>query len=72
MSDEATQVCPVCQVKIMKAPGGDKVLFSSGPPGTRAKLAARVCQFVTKAGCINRDPTQIGEITADDYYKPEL
>lgn len=72
MSDEATQVCPVCQVKIVKAAGGDQVLFSSGPPGTRAKLAARVCQFVTKEGCINRDPNQIGEIKPDDYYKPEL
>jgi hypothetical protein len=46
-------------------------LFSSGPPGTRSRLSARVCQFVKKNGCINQDPNLIGDIKADDYYKPE-
>jgi hypothetical protein len=71
MVEAETQVCPVCNVKIMKAPGGDRVLFSTGKPGTRAKLAARVCQFVKQNGCINKDPKLIGEIKEDDYYKPD-
>jgi len=39
MSENQQEICPVCQVKIVD---GDKVLFSSGPLGTRAKLWARV------------------------------
>jgi hypothetical protein len=35
--------------------GGDRVLFSVGPPGTRVKLYARVCRYVEKPGCINKD-----------------
>ncbi len=65
------QVCPICGVKIVSAPEGDQVLFASGPPGTRAKLAARVCQFVQKEGCINQDSNQIGVIQPTDYYKPD-
>ncbi|MGC1310076.1 MAG: hypothetical protein WA885_22845 [Phormidesmis sp.] len=71
MAESTPQTCPICSVKIV--PGGaagDRVLFSSGPPGTRAKLWARVCQFNKKPGCLNeqgKDET----ITADDYYKPE-
>lgn len=72
MSDPEAQVCPICKVKIVKSPGGDKVFFSSGPPGTRARLSARVCQFVKQSGCINQDPNLIGEFKADDYYKAEL
>jgi hypothetical protein len=72
MPDQQAQVCPVCKVRIVKAPGGDKVLFSSGPPGTRSRLSARVCQFVKKNGCINKDPNLIGDIKSEDYYKPEL
>ncbi|MGL5082139.1 MAG: hypothetical protein ACRC8A_11695 [Microcoleaceae cyanobacterium] len=72
MSEENTQACPICGVKIVKSLGGDQVLFSSGPPGTRAKLSARVCQFVTQAGCINKDPNLVGEIKPEDYYKSEL
>ena len=49
---------------------GDRVLFSAGPPGTRARLYARVCQYVQKAGCINpsggNQPPQ-----AHDYYNPD-
>ena len=66
-----SQTCPVCGVKIVSATGGDQVLFSAGPPGTRAKLAARVCQFVQKQGCINKDSSQIGVIQPTDYYKPD-
>lgn len=72
MADLQPQVCPVCGVKILPAIGGDRVLFSAGPPGTRAKLWARVCQFVDKPACINRDKTAIGEITDSDYFRPEL
>lgn len=61
------ETCPVCGVKIA---GGDKVLFSSGPPGNRARLFARVCNYVQKSGCINKDQEAIGTITANDYYKP--
>jgi hypothetical protein len=56
------QTCPVCGVKILVGiVGGDRVLFSAGPPGTRQKLYGRVCRYVTKPGCINKDggsPTQ--------------
>jgi hypothetical protein len=68
MADPNTQTCPICSVKILVgSPGGDRVLFSSGPQGTRAKLWARVCQFNQKSGCINvqgKDET----ISATDYY----
>ncbi|EKD06344.1 MULTISPECIES: hypothetical protein [Limnospira] len=55
----------------MKAPGGDRVLFSVGAPGTRARLWARVCQFVKKPGCINSDPALIGETKPTDPYRPQ-
>ncbi|WP_421656935.1 hypothetical protein [Leptothermofonsia sp. ETS-13] len=55
MSEENAQVCPICKVKIIKMVGGDRVLFSMGPPGTRATLWAKVCRFTDKPGCINRD-----------------
>lgn len=65
------QICPVCQVTIVPNPSGDRVLFSSGPPGTRARLWARVCQFVDRPGCLNRDRDAIGTIDPDDAYKPD-
>lgn len=49
------QVCPVCGVKILKVLGGDRVLFSAGPPSTREVLWQRVCQHAKKVGCINAD-----------------
>ncbi|MGF1479690.1 MAG: hypothetical protein ACFB4I_09385 [Cyanophyceae cyanobacterium] len=55
MSNNAVEVCPVCGVKIVKMLGGDKVLFSAGPPGDRAKLWTRVCSYAQKPGCINKD-----------------
>ncbi|MBE7383091.1 MAG: hypothetical protein F6J95_016965 [Leptolyngbya sp. SIO1E4] len=71
MTQPRTQTCPVCGVKIMVGfVGGDRVLFSAGPPGTRARLWARVCQYVQKSGCINpeggdQQPSQ------DDFFKPD-
>jgi hypothetical protein len=71
MSGSGMQTCPVCGVKIIKIIGGDKVLFSSGPPGTRATLWAKVCQYAQKPGCINQNKEAIGEVKPDDYYRPE-
>lgn len=67
---DISETCPVCGVKILKMPGGDRVLFSAGPPGTRATLWARVCQYAKAPDCINRDKDAIGEIKASDYYNP--
>jgi hypothetical protein len=74
MNQDNKQVCPVCNVTIIKVkgPGKDRVLFSAGPPGTRAMLWARVCQYSQKPGCINKDRDAIGEIKPDDYYKPDI
>ncbi len=69
MSENQQESCPVCQVKIV---GGDRVLFSSGPPGTRAKLWARVCQYVQKQGCINQDPDAVGKVKPEDYYSSDI
>lgn len=68
MPENRMGVCPVCGVTIV---AGDRVLFSSGSPGTRARLWARVCQYATKAGCINQDQGVLGAIPQDDYYKSE-
>ncbi len=67
MSNSNLQTCPVCGVKIE---GGDKVIFSSGPVGTRARLWARVCNYARKPGCINQDQEAIGTVDENDYYKP--
>jgi hypothetical protein len=72
MTESNIQVCPVCSVKIIKAIGGDKVLFSAGPPGTRATLWARVCQYTRKTGCINKNADAIGEIKPNDYYPSDI
>lgn len=61
------QVCPICQVKILKAIGGDRVLFSAGPPGTRAILWTKVCQYTKKAGCINQNQEAINPIRPQSY-----
>lgn len=60
MSDTEPKVCPVCQVKIIKMIGGDRVLFSAGPPGNRTILWQRVCRYAQKAGCINPQGEQSG------------
>ncbi len=64
----ATEVCPICGVEII---GGRVVKFSSGPPGNRARLYARVCRFIQderKTQCINQDSALIGEVTTRDSY----
>lgn len=53
MPENGVKMCPVCGVKIVSLIGGDRVLFSVGPLGTRASLWARVCQYTQKPGCIN-------------------
>lgn len=69
MADSSTQTCPICKVTIVDGGiGGDRVIFSTGPQGTRAKLWARVCQYNKKSGCINEQGKN-EKITADDYYK---
>ncbi|MGF1461369.1 MAG: hypothetical protein ACFBSG_20375 [Leptolyngbyaceae cyanobacterium] len=67
-----TQTCPVCGVKIMVGVvGGDRVQFSAGPPGTRARLWARVCKYVDKPGCINPEGGAQNP-GKDDYYRPDV
>ncbi|NDJ15737.1 hypothetical protein [Myxacorys almedinensis] len=58
MNQGQMQVCPVCNVKILKLIGGDRVIFSTGAFGTREMLRSRVCRHVQKAGCINKDEAQ--------------
>lgn len=67
MSNSNRQTCPVCGVTIEN---GDKVIFWSGPVGTRARLWARVCNYVQKPDCINQDQAAIGSVHENDYYKP--
>lgn len=54
------------------AGGADLVYFSQGAPGTRAKLWARVCQYLRTpeqcAQCINQDLSLRGEVSSGDYY----
>jgi hypothetical protein len=65
--------CSLCTVEIQGMAGGvDLVHFSQGAPGTRAKLWARVCQYLRSpeqcAQCINQDLTLRGEVGVSDYY----
>ncbi|SBO44632.1 hypothetical protein [Cyanobium sp. NIES-981] len=67
------QRCSLCQVEIQGMPGGaDLVHFSQGAPGTRAKLWARVCQYLRsdeqKSQCLNQDTTLRGTVQGSDYY----
>lgn len=57
MSENGMQVCSVCGAKIQTMIGGDRVLFTVGPPGTRATLWTKVCQYTDKPGCLNKDKT---------------
>ena len=73
MQQDRTESCPVCGVKILKMVGGDKALFSVGPPATRSTLWTRVCQYAQKPGCINKNYNAIGEIkSTNDYYKTDI
>jgi len=69
MSSENFEICPVCQVQIKD---DREVIFSSGKPGDRTKLWARVCTYVAdkQPGCINQDSSKIEEIKPTDSYKP--
>ncbi len=67
------QRCSLCQVEIQGMAGGaDLVHFSQGAPGTRAKLWARVCQYLRsdeqKAQCMNLDAERRGTVQRSDYY----
>ncbi|NDC14933.1 MAG: hypothetical protein EBZ76_07090 [Synechococcaceae bacterium WB9_2_170] len=67
------QRCTLCQVEIQGMVGGqDMVHFSQGAPGTRAKLWARVCQYLQsdaqKGQCLNQDPTLRGTVQPSDYF----
>ncbi|MDX2212108.1 MAG: hypothetical protein SFY66_02350 [Oculatellaceae cyanobacterium bins.114] len=68
MPESGVNVCPVCGVKIIGMIGGDRVLFSVGPPGTRATLWARVCRFTQKPGCINSNYQASSESQSNDSY----
>ncbi|MBF2029320.1 MAG: hypothetical protein IGS48_21590 [Oscillatoriales cyanobacterium C42_A2020_001] len=54
MSEQKIQSCSVCGVKIIPMVGGDRVLFSVGPPGTRDTLWQKVCRHTQNLACINR------------------
>jgi hypothetical protein len=59
------QRCSVCGVEIQGMAGGkDLVHFSHGTPGTRAKLWARVCQYLRdddkQRQCLNQNPADRG------------
>jgi hypothetical protein len=68
MTNQNKQLCPVCGVSIAE---NGLVNFSTGKPGTRARLYARVCQYTDKNECINQDPELIGEITSSDGFLPQ-
>lgn len=68
-----SQRCAVCGVEIQGMAGGaDLVKFSHGAGGTRAKLWARVCQYLRDDGkqrqCLNQDAAQRGTVQASDYF----
>lgn len=62
--------CSLCRVEIRGLAGGrEEVVFSQGAPGTRAKLWARVCQFVKEPQhCLNQDAAVRGAVQVDDFY----
>ena len=57
-------VCPICGVSIE---GNAKVIFSAGPPGTKERLWARVCQYTQKPGCL-LEGQELKPITGNDRY----
>ena len=56
--------CPVCGVEIEN---GSKVNFSAGPYGTRARLRARVCNYVQSPNCINQNEKDIDTLDSNDH-----
>ncbi|MEM6612385.1 MAG: hypothetical protein AAF652_09060 [Cyanobacteria bacterium P01_C01_bin.72] len=69
MFSESIEICPVCQVHIKD---DQEVIFSTGKPGNRTKLWARVCQYIVgkRDGCINQDGDKISQIKPTDSYQP--
>ena len=65
-NSKGLQVCPICNISITE---DGQANFSTGSPGTRARLYARVCQFAQKPGCINQDSELIGELTREDGFE---
>ena len=67
------QRCSLCQVEIQGMAGGkDLVHFSQGAPGSRAKLWARVCQYLRtdeqKCQCLNQDTSLLGTVQPSDFF----
>ncbi|MFM7087134.1 MAG: hypothetical protein ACKOXO_09125 [Cyanobium sp.] len=67
------QRCSLCKVEIQGMAGGkDLVHFSQGAPGSRAKLWARVCQYLRTpeqcSQCLNQDAALRGDVVSSDYY----
>lgn len=67
------QRCTLCKVEIQGMAGGnDLVHFSQGAPGSRAKLWARVCQYLRsdeqKGQCLNQDQALRGTVVQSDFY----
>ncbi len=65
--------CNLCQVEIQGMAGGkDLVHFSQGGPASRAKLWARVCQYLKSpeqcGQCLNQDAALRGEVVESDFY----
>jgi len=65
--------CSLCQVEIQGMVGGNELVhFSQGAPGTRAKLWARVCQYLRSDGqkgqCLNQDTSLRGTVQPNDYF----
>jgi hypothetical protein len=58
MTEDKTQTCAICGVKILKMIGGDRVIFATGAHATREALWTKVCQHTDKPACINRNPSQ--------------
>ena len=65
-NSQKLSVCPICSISITE---DGQVNFSTGSPGTRARLYARVCQFAEKPGCINQDADLIGEPAREDRFE---
>lgn len=65
MKETECEICPVCFVKIED---DAKVIFSTGKPGTRERLFARVCKFTKNPDCINLKKYDVEKITSSDYY----
>jgi hypothetical protein len=67
------QRCSLCQVEIEGVAGtNDLVHFSQGAPGSRAKLWARVCQYLRtpeqRGQCLNQNLALRGDVAVSDYY----